>query len=187
MTARQTFAAFLACAGAAGYLLHAAEQQVGAGRLNADEGAFDLKEGFHHFQGHVQFRYPGVIDLDCDDLKIRLLPGGRQIDRLIASNNVVLSIIELPSTNSAIPLKAATTNRVHAAVAIYNGTNDLVTLSGSPEWGQPWVERAEGSFKADEIVFDRANDRLSARGNFQMIIVPDALPKDAALAPKPAR
>ena len=150
MTARHCFAALLACAGAAGVLLHAAEQQVGAGRLNADQGAFDLKEGFHHFQGHVQFRYPGVIDLDCDDLKIRLLPGGRQIDRLIASNNVV-------------------------------------TLTGSPESGQPWVERAEGSFKADEIVFDRANDRLSARGNFQMIIVPDALPKDSALAPKPAR
>jgi len=166
--------------------LPAAEQQIGEGKLDADQGTLDLREGFYHFSGNVHFRYPGVLDLDCDDLRIRLLPGGSQIDRLIASNRVVMTLVENPSTNSALPLRGSSTNRVYAALAIYTGTNDVVTLTGSPESGQPWVERSEGSFKADEITFDRANDRLGAKGNFKMIINPAALPKEANLAPRPA-
>lgn len=175
----------LLAAGLTALALTAAEQQFGEGKLNADEGEFDLREGFHHFWGNVQFRYPGVLDLDCEDLKIRLLPGGNQIDQLVASNRVVMLIVDRPSTNAAAPLRTVTTNRVHAALAVYTGTNDLVTLTGSPESGQPWVERIEGSFKADQITFDRANDRLGAKGNFQMIIHPSSLPKDSPLAPRP--
>ncbi|MBN9693766.1 MAG: hypothetical protein J0M24_26285 [Verrucomicrobia bacterium] len=163
---------------AAALTLTAAEHQVGEGKLDADEGELELRDGYYHFFGNVRFRYPGVLDLDCDDLRIRLLKGTSQIDRLIASNRVVMTIVEAPSTNAISPLRAGATNRVYAALAVYNGTNDIVTLTGTPESGQPWVERSEGSFKADVITFDRINDRLTAKGNFKMIINPASLPKN---------
>ncbi len=168
---------------AAGGSSSAAEPTLDLGNLKADAYTLEVREGYHHFEGNIQFRYPGMLDLDCDDLKIRLQPGGRQIERLIASNHVVLTILQLPTTNAPTPLKSVSTNRIYAAVATYVGTNDVVTLVGSPEFGQPWVERSDGSFKADAIVYDRGNDRLSARGNFQMIFTPSALPKDSKLVP----
>ena len=73
---------------------------------------------------------------------------------------------------------AFSTRRNTDQLAVYNGTNDVVTLTGTPESGQPWVERSEGSFKADVITFDRINDRLTAKGNFKMIINPASLPKN---------
>lgn len=56
--------------------------------------------------------------------------------------------------------------------AVHNGTNDVGTITGAPESGQPWVEPSEGYLEADEITIDRANNRLTARGNFKMIINP---------------
>lgn len=151
--------------------LTAAEQQVGEVRLDSDQGDFALRDGYYHFSGNVRFRYPGVMDLDCDDLMIRVQPGGNQIDRLIASNKVVLTIVENSGTNAPAPIQGGggATNKIYAALAVYTGTNDLVTLTGSPTTGQPWVERKEGSFKADSITFDRANERIRGLGHFQMI------------------
>lgn len=187
-----SFPCLLALAGT--LALTAADMSMDQGTLDADTFVGDLGEGLRHynFQGHVQFRYPGMLDLDCADLTIRLFPGGDKIDRLIASNDVVMTLIQRSSTNSTIPLnRGGGTNRIHAALAEYVSTNDTVTLTGSPSFGQPWVEGAEGSFRADVITFDRIRDKISARGNFRMIIRPDALPKGslnpAHPAPPPSR
>ncbi len=166
--------------------LTAAEQSIGEGTLDADQGALDLREGFYHFSGNVKFRYPGGMDLDCDDLRIRLIPGTDQIDRLIASNKVVMTFTEAASTNATSSIRSGATNRVYAALAVYSGTNDFVTLTGTPAFGQPSVERTEGSFKADVITFDRANDKLDAKGHFRMVIKPAALPKSATDLTRPA-
>jgi lipopolysaccharide export system protein LptA len=163
----------------------ATELPVGQGTLNADAGEFDMRDRFYHFWSNVQFRYPGMLDLDCEDLRIRLMPDGSKVDRLVASNRVVMTIVQLPSTNAlSTHAGAGMTNLVHAAVAEYSGTNDVVVLSGSPEFGQPWVEGVEGSFKADVITFDRANDRIAAKGHFQMIVKPGSLPKGALTDPR---
>jgi len=178
----------LAIAMAATLALGAAEMSLdeGKGTLRAESGEFDLGQGTYHFEQNVQFRYPGMLDLDCADLTIRFLPGGQRIDRLIASNDVVMTLVQRPSTNSSLPMnRKGTTNRIHAAVAEFTGTNDVVTLTGSPSFGQPWVEGAEGSFRADVITFDRAKNKIGIRGNFQMTIEPGAIPKGALAPSKP--
>jgi lipopolysaccharide export system protein LptA len=160
------------------------EPGTGAARLTATSSEMDMREGHYHFWGNVEFRYPGMLDLDCDDLVIRLLTGGNKIDRLIASNNVVMTIVQLPSTNAVPRLNPRnSTNRVHAAVAEFISTNDTVVLTGSPSFGQPWVEGAEGSFRADQITFDRGRGKIGAKGNFKMIIRPEAVPKGSFTTP----
>ncbi|HAB18900.1 MAG TPA: hypothetical protein DCE44_20965, partial [Verrucomicrobiales bacterium] len=156
----------------------AAEPPSAEGTIDSETFLYDQKGGILHYQGNVQLRYPGAFDLDCADLEIRLQSGGSKLDRIIASTNVVMTMVQAPTTNAAnLLLKPGATNRAYAALAVYNGTNNTVTLTGSPQFGQPWVEAAEGSFKADVITFDRANDRFMGTGNFRMIVKPGALPK----------
>lgn len=182
---RPSLPAALALLLAAG--LTAAEMSLDQATLESESAEFGLGEGNHHFWGTVQFRYPAMLDLDCADLRILLIPGGQKIDRLIASNDVVMTLVQRGTNTPGIATgKAGATNRIHAAVAEYTATNDTVTLTGSPEFGQPWVEGAEGSFRADVITFDRAQDKIIARGNFRMIVRPDALPKGALEPARPA-
>lgn len=61
--------------------------------------------------------------------------------------------------------------------AVHNGTNDVVTITGAPN---------EGSLEADVVTIDRANNRITARGNVKMIInstTPQNLPGPAASEP----
>jgi lipopolysaccharide export system protein LptA len=163
----------------------AAEPPATDGTIDSDSFLYDQKAGVFHYQGHVRLRYPGVFDLDCADLQIRLLPDTNKLDRIVASTNVVMTMVQAPSTNTAdLLLKPGSTNRAYAALAVYNGTNNTVTLTGSSEFGQPWVEAAEGSFKADVITYDRANDRFLGTGNFRMVVKPSALPNGGPLAPR---
>jgi len=160
--------------------LHAADMSFDQATLKSEGAEFALGAGNHHFWNQVEFRYPGMLDLDCADLRILLIPGGQKIDRLIASNDVVMTLVQRGTNAAGLPgNRNGGTNRIHAAVAEYTATNDTVTLTGSPSFGQPWVEGAEGSFRADVITFDRQRDKIGARGNFKMIIRPGALPKDA--------
>lgn len=160
--------------------LTAAELSTGEGTLDSDRSEFDLARGILHAAGNVRFRYPGMLDLDCEDLQILMIPGSDKIDRMIASNQVVITLVRQSSTNLSVPVNRTTgTNQIHAAVAEYTGTNDTVTFTGSPAFGQPWVEGAEGSFRADVITFDRARDKIDLKGNFRLIIRPGALPKNA--------
>lgn len=158
----------------------AADMSFDQATLKSDGAEFSLGAGNHHFWDRVEFRYPGMLDLDCADLRILLIPGGQKIDRLIASNDVVMTLVQRGTNAAGLPgNRSSGTNRIHAAVAEYTATNDTVTLTGSPAFGQPWVEGVEGSFRADVITFDRLRDKIGARGNFKMIIRPDALPKGA--------
>lgn len=183
----RTISVSLAAIAFAASALTAADMTVGEGSLRAESGEFDLGQGAYHFERNVQFRYPAMLDLDCADLTIRFFSGGQRIDWLTASNDVVMTLVQHASTNSSLPTsRKGGTNRIHAAVAVYTGTNDTVTLTGSPTFGQPWVEGAEGSFRADVITFDRGQNRINARGNFQMLINPAAIPKETLAPAKPA-
>lgn len=165
--------------------LTAADMSIDQAKLDSKTAEFDLAEGVHHFQGEVQFRYPAMLDLDCADLKIRLLPGGQKIDRLTASNDVVMTMVRHGSTNLAVPMgSSGGTTKIHAAVAEYTATNDTVTLTGSPTFGQPWVEMPEGTFRGDVITYDRSRQKIRAT-NYSMIIKPKALPKGVLDAPRP--
>ncbi|MBL9175968.1 MAG: hypothetical protein JNL10_20660 [Verrucomicrobiales bacterium] len=171
---------FLLLAAAASWSVTAADMPTGEGTLDADQSEFDLAQGILHADGNVRFHYPGMLDLECDNLRLRMLPGGDKIDRMTASNHVVITLIRHGSTNLSLPVNRTTgTNRIHAAVAEYTSTNDTVTFTGSPTFGQPWVEGAEGSFRADVITFDRTRDKIDLKGNFRLNIRPDALPKGA--------
>lgn len=170
----------LLLAAASALAVTAAEMTAGEGTLDADQSEFDLAQGILHAEGNVRFHYPGMLDLECVDLRLRMLPGGDKIDRMTASNQVVITLVRHGSTNLSLPVNRTTgTNRIHAAVAEYTSTNDTVTFTGSPAFGQPWVEGAEGSFRADVITFDRTRDKIDLKGNFRLNIRPDALPKGA--------
>jgi len=162
--------------------LSANESPVPEGTVNSESFEYDQRAGVLHYWENVQLRYPGVLDLDCADLEILLQSGGSKLDRIVARTNVVITIVQAPSTNAAsLLIKAGATNRAYAAEAVFNGVDNTVTLAGSPGTGQPRVESAEGVFKADVIVFDRAKDKFSGKGNIRMTVRPDALPKNNPL------
>ena len=91
--------------------------------------------------------------------------GRGQIDRMTASNQVVITLVRQGFDNLSLPVNRTTgTNRIHAAVAEHTSTNDTVTFTGSPSRsGNPGSEGAEGSFRADVITFDRTRDRIDLR------------------------
>jgi len=150
------------------------------GTLNAGMAEMSVGGGSeHHFWNGVEIRYPGM-DLDCEELWAQFFPDGQKIDRMVASNKVLITITQLGTNAPGIPGKSpgSGTFRIHAALAVYTATNDTITLTGSPEFGQPWVEGAEGTFRGDVLIFERGSSKLRGK-NFRMIIRPDALPKGA--------
>jgi lipopolysaccharide export system protein LptA len=182
MSRRFTFLACASCCVALVTARSANESPVPEGTVNSGSFEYDQKAGVLHYWENVELRYPGVLDLDCADLEIRLQSGGSKLDRILARTNVVITIIQAPSTNgTSLLIKAGATNRAYAAEAVFNGVDNTVTLAGSAATGQPRVESAEGVFKADVIVFDRAKDKFSGKGNIRMTVRPDALQKNNPL------
>jgi lipopolysaccharide export system protein LptA len=149
--------------------------------LTADHFEWEQKEGLVHYWGHIHLNAPGLLDLTCDDLLAYKGETGAGFNRIEASTNVVINMVQQPATSgTASPVvRPGTTNVAHGFKAVFNATNNVVTLLGSPETGQPRVENQDLTAVADTLIFDRANGRFSGHGHFTNWIRATALKRTA--------
>ncbi len=142
------------------------------GSLDAAHGIIEQKNGNWHFWGDVHLVYPGVLDLTCDDMQVAQAPdanGKPRPDRIIATTNVVMAIVMPPTTNSVtLAVKPGGLAHATAFQAVFSGTDNTVTLTGSVATGLPKVVTSEGTFSGPLLTFDRARGRFVATNGFHM-------------------
>lgn len=149
------------------------------GSIDADNFVFEQRAGVLHYWDNVVLKYPGVLDLTCTDLEVRLTGEGGKLDRIIATTNVVIHIVQ-----GAGPDKPGVTNIAYAHQAIFDGVSNVVRLGMSPTGVQPRVEGPEGTSIADQIVYDRTNDRFNFSGHVKMRFKPGKLPQGGLFSPR---
>lgn len=135
--------------------------------LTGDQGTYEQKTGNGHVWGNVHLVQPGVLDLHCDDFVFRQATnsvGKRSVDQIIATTNVVLLTIQPPSTN-----------RAFAFQAVFNGTDNSVKLTGSPESGSPRYETPEGVITANTLTYDRVTGGFKGEQGFRLTLKASAL------------
>lgn len=154
-------------------------QTTDEGVIDAEHFVFEQRAGVLHYWDNVVLNYPGVLQLTCTDLEIRLTGEGGKLDRITATTNVVMQIVQ-----GAAPGKPGVTNFAYAHQAIFDGVSNIVRLGTSPQGVRPRVEGPEGTSTADVIVYDRANDRFNFSGHVQMKFKPGKLPQGGLFSPR---
>ncbi|MBL9168421.1 MAG: hypothetical protein JNN07_11820 [Verrucomicrobiales bacterium] len=95
--------------------------------------------------------------ISCEWLTTILPPPGEKIGEIIALTNVVITIKDTKGLQI-----------VKGARAVYNATNDIVVITGSPI-----VEMPSGILLGDErIIYSRATETFEAPGKIRMIARP---------------
>lgn len=95
--------------------------------------------------------------ISCEWLTTVLPPPGEKIGEIIALTNVVITIKDTKGLQI-----------VKGARAVYNATNDIVVITGSPI-----VEMPSGILLGDErIIYSRATETFEAPGKIRMIARP---------------
>lgn len=120
--------------------------------INSDRAEFDLTARRAVYRGNVQVNDPQMT-LTCAHLTADLPQANGQMRHIVAETNVVIfSVDEKGQTNHATSDKAIYDYNVQAGV-----TNETVTLTGNAR-----MENAQGTLTGEPIVWDRANNRLTA-------------------------
>ena len=120
--------------------------------INSAAADFDLNARVAVYRGHVVVVDP-QMKLKCDQLVVFIPPSGERLNHIEAQTNVVIDFAD----------SHGQTTHALADLAVYrylvqNGaTNETVTLTGKPQ-----VENSQGTLTGDQIVWDRANGRLTA-------------------------
>jgi lipopolysaccharide transport protein LptA len=111
------------------------------------------------YRGHVRVDDP-QMKLACQWLTVDLPEPGGRVDHIVAETNVVMNFVDARGNPAR-----ATGSRAVYSYQVHNGvTNETVTLTGNPQ-----IEDALGTQTGDEIVWDRANNRLSIPRNAKMV------------------
>jgi lipopolysaccharide export system protein LptA len=112
--------------------------------------------------------YFGNVRVDDPDMKLRcgwltadLPQAGRHVDHIVARTNVVIDF----AYEKGQPCHATGNQAVYFYQAQGGVTNDTVTLTGNPAQ----IEDALGTQTGEEIIFDRANNRVSIPRNGKMV------------------
>ena len=120
--------------------------------INSDHAEFDLTARRAVYHGHVQVDDPQMT-LTCALLTADLPQAGGVMKHIVAETNVVIySVDEKGQTNHATSDKAIYDYNVQDGV-----TNETVTLTGNAK-----MENAQGTLTGEPIIWDRANNRLTA-------------------------
>lgn len=135
--------------------------------IDADQFEYEARLNVATYSGHVRVNDP-QMEMQCDFLKVKLPPSGGTVQEILAEGHVVL-------------LNKQDQTRATGAKAVYAAATDLVELTGNPV-----LETLQGVLTGDVVVFDRAKDRLQARGNVKMKLKPELLKRPNLLAPKSA-
>lgn len=159
--------------------LPAEEPVTGDLDLTGDQGVYEQKNGSGHVLGNVHLVQPGGLDLRCEDFVFQQTTntlGRRGVDRVIATTNVLLVFTLAATTNQLTQLvKPGSLAHATAFQAIFNGTNNTVTLTGSTVTGLPKVVTDDATFSGAVLVFDRATGRFTGDGGFHMTFKADLL------------
>ena len=126
--------------------------------INSDMANFDLDGRLAVYGGHVMVDDP-QMRLKCDRLVVFIPASGERLNHIEAQTNVVIDF----SDSHGQTAHATGNLAVYRYVVQAGVTNETVTLTGNPQ-----VEGTQGTLTGDEIVWDRANNRLSAK-NQKMI------------------
>jgi lipopolysaccharide transport protein LptA len=123
-------------------------------RIDSDSVVFDMSTNARTatYRGHVRVDDP-QMKLTCARLVADLPQDGGHINHIVAETNVVIDFTDdKGQTNHATSDKAVYNFNVQGAV-----TNETVTLTGHAQ-----VENAQGTLTGEPIVWNRANDSLTA-------------------------
>lgn len=126
--------------------------------IDSDSVNFDMAAHEAVYLGHVRVDDP-EMKMTCARLIADLPPTGGRPNRIVAETNVVIDF-----TDEKGQTMHATSDRAIYLYEVKNGaTNETVTLTGNAK-----VENAQGWLTGEPIVWNRANDSISAT-NQQMI------------------
>jgi len=123
-------------------------------RIESDTVNFDLNLNARQavYTGDVRVDDP-QMKLRCARLTVNLPADGGRVDRIVAETNVVID-----TTNADGQTMHATSDKAVYIYEVQNGaTNETVTLTGNAR-----VENAQGWLTGEPIVWNRANNSLSA-------------------------
>lgn len=134
--------------------------------VTSQSADFDLKNGVFHYWGGVTVDAPGVLKLNCEDLVALIPAGGGRLDRLVASNAVVIEVVRPPAREGGEPVRI----RATGAHAVYTAADEIVTLTG----GTPRLEAPQGTTTGDTIIYELNTGRVRALGRHRTLINPDA-------------
>lgn len=122
--------------------------------ISSDAAEFDMnttaRTAIYH--GHVVVIDP-QMKLQCERLVVFLPENGERLNHIEAQTNVVIDFSD----------NHGSTARAKGSLAVYHygvqnsATNETVTLTGNPQ-----VESQQGILTGDQIIWDRANNRLRA-------------------------
>ena len=121
-------------------------------RIESARADFDMTGRRAVYRGNVRVDDP-QMKLTCEQLVVDLPPDAGHPDRIVGETNVVIDF-----TDAKGQTMHATSDK---AVYIYNvqngATNETVTLTGNAK-----VENAQGWLTGEPVIWNRANNSLSA-------------------------
>lgn len=123
-------------------------------RIDSDSADFDMKMNAREviYRGHVRVTDP-QMKLTCARLAADLPPDGGRVNHIVAETNVVIDFTnEKNQTNHVMSDKAVYIYNVKNGV-----TNETVTFTGNAK-----IENAQGWLTGEPIVWNRANNSLTA-------------------------
>jgi lipopolysaccharide transport protein LptA len=121
-------------------------------QITSDSVDFDLKTRVAVYRGHVRVD-DAKMKLTCDVLTAKVPEAGGGFDRIEAEQSVVIDAVDAKGeTNHALADKMIYTYKIDGGK-----TNEVVELIGNPR-----LEAPQGTLTGDVIVWDRANNRVSA-------------------------
>ncbi len=130
-------------------------------RIEADGPAdFDLTGRRMIYRDHVQVDDP-EMKLSCEWLAADLPQDGGRVTNIVAETNVVIDFTD----EKGQPYHATGDKAVYFYQLQGGVTNETITLTGNPAQ----IEDALGTQTGDEIIFDRANNRVSIPRNAKMV------------------
>lgn len=123
-----------------------------ATEINSDAAEFDLNAHQAVYHGHVVVNDP-QMKLQCERLVVFMPQSGERLNHVEAQTNVVIDF----SDNHGATARATGSLAVYRYLVLAGVTNEAVTLTGSPQ-----VESRDAIMTGDQIIWDRAGNRLRA-------------------------
>lgn len=120
--------------------------------ISSDRGEFDMAGRRVIYHGHVQVDDP-AMKLTCEWLTADLPGSGERMTNVVAKTNVVIDFTD----EKGQTMHATGNQAVYVYTVQDSVTNETITLTGNAQ-----VENAQGTLTGEPIVWDRANNRLSA-------------------------
>ena len=123
-----------------------------ATRIDSDTVSFDMNTRQAVYAGHVRVADP-QMKLTCVRLVVDLPESGQHISRIVAETNVVVDFADAKGQTMH-----ATGDQAIYAYSLQGGTtNETITLTGHAQ-----VDTPQGTLTGEPIVWDRANNRMTA-------------------------